>query len=122
MKKNNFCIATITYFPEESTINNIKKLCNINIDLIIVDNTPNLNNKYVEYFSCGENIHFFSNKKNTGVSNAIKQILAIGNQYSYDSVLYLDQDTFLKIKIPPKTNKIKGNTQSKTVFLLISGS
>ena len=29
-------------------------------------------------------------------------------------------DTFLRIKILPKTNKIKGNTQSKIVFLLIS--
>ena len=34
----------------------------------------------------------------------------------------ITKNTFLIIKIAPKTNKIKGNTQSKTVFLLISGS
>ena len=90
-----YCLGIITYFPDDQVIQNIKNLCDQNITIILVDNTPNIEFKLV--FN-SENIKIIHNKSNLGLSFAMKQLIDIASEMSFESILYLDQDTYLKTK------------------------
>ena len=97
MHTNNFCIGVVTFFPNESTIYNLTKLLKSNIDIIIVDNTPNSNKKIFSSLNLKNNFELINNRKNIGLSYAIKQLLDKAVQKGFGSLLYLDQDTLLKV-------------------------
>ena len=91
----NYCLGIITYFPDDQVIENIKNLSDPNTTLIIIDNTPgNLFN--LDF--CSKNIKLINNNSNLGLSFAIKQLIDVASDMSFRTLLYLDQDTFLKTK------------------------
>ena len=96
MNRNNFCIGVVTFFPNESTIFNLTKLLRSNIDLIIVDNTPNANEIKLKSLKLKYNFDLIDNK-NIGLAYGIKQLLDRATRMDFESILYLDQDTLLKV-------------------------
>ena len=95
MKGSDFCIGIVTYFPDNETIDNLRKLLLLDIFVVIIDNTPNISLSFDDSLSTNSNLKIIKNSSNIGLALGLKQLLKVANNLSFKALLYLDQDTLL---------------------------
>jgi len=88
--KNVVAIVTL-YYPDSSTVANIQGISKQVSQLVLADNTPNLNHEGM--FSEIPNAVYFANKKNLGLSRAFNQAMELSQVKESDFIVFFDQDS-----------------------------
>ena len=90
----NVCALVTVYFPTQIAVRNISILEGQVTYILIIDNTPNINNESLFLNNSGK-VLYIANKINYGISKAFNEGLKNDNVKKSDYVLFLDQDSLL---------------------------
>jgi histidinol phosphatase-like enzyme len=87
-------LGFILYKPTNNTIDRILKHSNDGYKIFIYDNDEiNNTQKFIH-----QNIHYYSNFRNEGLSVGLNYLCAIAKKNGFTSLLYFDQDTIFIMK------------------------
>jgi rhamnosyltransferase len=88
--------VVILYYPDKNEfLTNIKSYHSFVGKLIVIDNTPGLEN-YQNELGAFENLVYIKNEKNYGVASALNTAVRLAHASQYDWLLTMDQDSFFE--------------------------
>ena len=87
---SNFAVVAVTYFPNQSTIENLYRISHRCDRLVLVDNTPG---RAELTFPRLENLTVHRYKENVGLAKALNKGINLAGQLGYDNIFVLDQDS-----------------------------
>ena len=85
-----YCAVVVTYFPDESCLENLEILCNRCDRLIIVDNTP-MNGS--DRFPKSQDTTVFKLGRNIGLAAGLNKGIEFGGRSGYENIFLFDQDS-----------------------------
>ena len=92
------CALVTLFYPDEKIIENILLIKRQVTSIIVIDNTPN-NKDNFKLFKDHENIYYFSNMKNYGISKAFNMYLNHSLVTESEFILFFDQDSLIHEKL-----------------------
>ncbi|MGX6970522.1 glycosyltransferase family 2 protein [Vagococcus bubulae] len=97
-EKNRTSVVIVTYNPDQSTLNSIKKMLEMDVYLIVVDNGTKNTNKVIlqiERMLVGTESKYVKFDTNKGLGTAQNKGIEISKRLGKEYIFFFDQDTII---------------------------